>query len=55
MGKGRRAMWARVSLLLSMHKHECLQNILDGMLLAPAHNMHPADLAQEAPHGAQAV
>jgi hypothetical protein len=27
-----------VSLLLNMHKKECIQNILDEMLLAPARN-----------------
>jgi hypothetical protein len=48
-------MWGRVSLLHNMHKKECLQNILDEMLLVPAHNRHPAGLAQEALHGAQDV
>jgi hypothetical protein len=38
MGKGRRVMWGRVSLLLNMHTKECIQNILDEMLLAPARN-----------------
>jgi hypothetical protein len=31
-------MWGHVSLLLNMHKKECIQNILDEMLHAPAHN-----------------
>jgi hypothetical protein len=61
-------MWGRVSLLLNMHKKECLHNILDEMLLAPARNGarcnkyiricsngHPAGPAQEAPHRAQAI
>jgi hypothetical protein len=38
MGKGRHTMWGHVSLLLNMHKKECIQNILDEMLLAPACN-----------------
>jgi hypothetical protein len=31
-------MWGRISLLLNMHKKECIQNILNEMLLAPACN-----------------
>jgi hypothetical protein len=36
MEKGRHAMWGHVFLLLNMHKKECLQNVLQGMLLTPA-------------------
>jgi hypothetical protein len=31
-------MWERVSLLLNKHKKECIHNIFDEMLLAPARN-----------------
>jgi hypothetical protein len=31
-------MWGRISLLHNMHKKECIQNILNGMLLALARN-----------------
>jgi hypothetical protein len=57
-----------VSLLLNMHKKECLQNILQGILLAPTRKMpvgthtHTyvcqwacAVLSQKAPCGAQAI
>jgi hypothetical protein len=37
-GKGRSALWGRISLLLHMHKNDCQYNILHGMLLAPARN-----------------
>jgi hypothetical protein len=32
-------MWGRVSLLLNMHKKECLQNILHEILIALTRNM----------------
>jgi hypothetical protein len=39
MRKGRHTHGTRVSLLHDMHKKERLQNMLQGMLLAPTHNM----------------
>jgi hypothetical protein len=63
-----RILGTHVSLLLKMHKKECLQIILHGILLVPTRNMpvgthtscmcangHSMGPMQEAPCGAQAV
>jgi hypothetical protein len=66
--EGRHAHTLCVSLLLNMHKKECLQIILHVILLAPTRNMpvgthtsrmcangHPVGPVQQEPCGAQAI